>query len=76
MLVFFHAGHDIDKDLKVVILQKLENGNSQALNYFEDRWMCTLQSLSPDGINRDTNGYAKEMYTCFKRIICNQKLQQ
>ena len=71
----FHKDHDLDTDLRVTILQQLENDNSLERTYHEDRWICRLQTLAPNGINQDTNGYAKEMYCCFQRSLnsANQK---
>jgi len=63
----FHKDHDLDTDMKVVILQQLKNGNKDLREYYEDRWICRLQSLAPDGINNDIHGYAKEMYSCYQR---------
>lgn len=63
----FHNNHDVDKDLGVVILERLKVDNAEARKYYEDRWVCKLQSLQPQGINVDTGWYAKEMYACYQR---------
>ena len=65
----FHTDHDVDKDLGVVILEKLQVETSEARKFYEDRWICKLQSFQPDGINVDVGAYAKGMYTCFQRSM-------
>ena len=64
----FHKNHS-DGDMEVLILQSgLEKSKAQR-EYFEDKWICRLQTLQPTGININTNQYAKDMYTCFGRSI-------
>lgn len=64
----FHKNHS-DGDMEVLILQSgLEKSKAQR-EYFEDKWICRLQTLQPTGINIHTNQYAKDMYTCFGRSI-------
>lgn len=65
---FHKNGHDFEKDLGVVILEQLsKDSSSQALKHYEDRWICKLQTMQPNGINVDVGWYAKEMYTCYQR---------
>ena len=65
----FHKNrHDFEKDLGVVILEQLQkNSTLQMRRYYEDRWICKLQTMQPNGINLDVGWYAKEMYTCYQR---------
>ena len=56
-----------EQDLEVKILQSGIQSN-QERELLEDKWICRLQTLSPTGINRSTKQYAKDMYTCYKKI--------
>ena len=62
----FHVNHDIDNDMDVTILQSNINETAARL-YFEDKWICQLQTLQPTGINAEVNAYAREMYECFAK---------
>jgi len=64
----FHNDHNIETDMGVVVLQQLKDDNPHARIHFEDRWICRLQSLQPKGINLDVGGFAREMYSCYKRF--------
>ena len=37
--------------------------------FYEDRWICLLQTLQPKGINKDIHPYAQAMYKCYKDIL-------
>ena len=56
-----------DEDMEVMILQTGLQTKEER-EYHEDKWICLLQTLQPDGINRDTHQYAKDMYKCYERI--------
>ena len=60
--------HDINTDLEVIILQQLQTDGIRAREYYEDRWICRLQSCQPHGINLELHPYGKEMYACFQRV--------
>ena len=65
---FHKHQHDFEKELGVVILEQLpKNSTSQVRKHYEDRWICKLQTMQPNGINLDVGWYAKEMYTCYQR---------
>ena len=61
----FHKNHQ-DGDMEVMILQTGLQTKEER-EYHEDKWICLLQTLQPDGINRDTHQYAKDMYECYDR---------
>ena len=65
----FHEGHDLEDDLKVFILEQLQENNSQLRERCEDRWICRLQSLQPNGINSDIGVFGKELYSCYQRCF-------
>jgi len=35
----------------------------------EDKWVCLLGTLTPYGLNVDTNLFAKEMYTSYQKVL-------
>ena len=61
----FHADHK-EEDMEVLILQSNIASNTQTLEFHEDKWICTLQTLQPTGINKDVHQYAKDMYAAYK----------
>ena len=66
----FHTGHE-EGDLKVMILQTGLSESEDQREYFEDRWMCRLQSLQAkdsSGLNKDINIFGREMYQCFSKL--------
>ena len=65
---FYQDDHDFDKDLEVLILQSGLSKSRAQREYFEDRWICRLQTLQKTGINRKMNKYGKEMYSAFSNI--------
>jgi hypothetical protein len=58
--------HTID-DMEVMILQTGLSSEAERL-FFEDKWICRLQTLQPTGINIDINQYAKNMYTSYGKM--------
>ena len=62
-----HKDHQLDNDLKVMILQS-GLPNAAERKYFEDRWMCKLQTLNPTGMNTDCGAYTNEVYTSWKAV--------
>ena len=69
----FHENHSIDDDLDVIILQSnLLNQNERI--HHEDRWICRLQTLQPNGINADGGNYVKEMYTIHTHAALQRNL--
>ena len=61
----FHRNHDPEEDMEVYILQTGLKTEAER-EFFEDRWICRLQTLQPLGINKETHFYASDMYSCFK----------
>ena len=61
----FHLNHDPEGDMEVYILQTGLKTEAER-EFFEDRWICRLQTLQPLGINKETHSYASDMYNCFK----------
>ena len=68
----FHKDHKLE-DMEVTILQTGLSKSRMQREYFEDRWICKLQTLQDTGINKDTHQYAKDMYQCFARISDNNE---
>ena len=65
----FHENHDVD-DLRVMILQTGLSKSEEQREFYEDRWICRLQSLkehNSSGINKNKKFYAKEMYELFNK---------
>ena len=63
-----HRDHELEKDLEVFILDygihKLEDRKR-----LEDKYICKLQTLHPNGMNSDIGPYAKEMYKCWSSAL-------
>ena len=63
----FHPNHDPEKDMEIFILQTgLKTVEER--EFYEDRWICRLQTLQPTGVNKDIHPYAQAMYKCFKDL--------
>ena len=41
--------------------------------FYEDLWICRLQTLQPKGLNSEIGSYAKEMYSCYTNILNNKE---
>ena len=66
----FHKDHT-DGDMKVMILQSGLNKSNEQREFFEDKWMCRLQSMQANnssGMNKNSKLYGKEMYECFNKL--------
>ena len=37
--------------------------------FFEDKFICKLGTLSPNGLNADTHQYAKDMYSSYRNLL-------
>ena len=65
-----HKNHDLEKDLEVYIIDygipKLEQRE-----HLEDKYICKLQTLHPQGLITRIGPYAKEMYKCWTSVITN-----
>ena len=58
-----HAhNHDFEKDVEVVILKQGFKSSAER-KFFEDKFICILGTIAPNGLNVDMGNYAKEMYT-------------
>ena len=65
---FHRKKHDPEKDMEIFILQTgLKTVEER--EFYEDRWICLLQTLQPKGINKEVHPYAQSMYKCFKDIL-------
>ena len=63
-----HAmGHDFDKDIEVMIL-KQGFKSTEERKFFEDKFICQLGTLSPEGLNKDLDHYAREMYDLHQHL--------
>ena len=63
----FHPNHDPEKDMEIFILQTgLKTVEER--EFYEDRWICRLQTLQPTGVNKDIHPYAQAMYKCCKDL--------
>ena len=65
---FHQNDHFFDKDLEVLILQSGLSKSRAQREYFEDRWICRLQTKQKTGINQDIKQYARDMYMSFSKI--------
>ena len=66
------TNHDINNSLKVQILQ--DNLPNKAMRkFYEDLWICRLQTLQPTGLNTEIGAYAKEMYSCYTKALTTHK---
>jgi len=65
--IFDHK-HDFDRDIELYILQEnLPLLGERTLQ--EDKWVCLLGTLTPTGLNVDTNLFAKEMYSSYQKVL-------
>ena len=57
---------DFDKDLRVSILQQNVVGSRTFRELQEDKWICKLQTISPNGMNMKLHDYGKTFQNIFK----------
>ena len=62
----FHQDHDISSDMRIQILQSGIRSLPER-EFYEDKWICRLQTLQPTGMNMETHHYAREVYQCHKK---------
>ena len=60
----FHENHNLSDDLYVTILEN-NIKTEAAQRYHEDKWICKLKTLAPNGLNTEIGDYAKEMYNFY-----------
>ena len=66
----FNKDHK-DGDMKVMILQSGLSESQEQREYYEDKWICRLQSLQhsqSSGINKSIKIFGKEMYESFGKL--------
>ena len=56
----FHENHNLSDDLNATILEN-NIKSAAARRYHEDKWICKLKTLAPNGLNTEIGDYAKEM---------------
>ena len=60
--------HDFEKDIEVIILkQKLKTAAER--EYFEDKFICSLGTGAPDGLNSDMHSYGTDMYRIHQQVF-------
>ena len=57
----FHESRNLNDDLNVTILQN-NIKTAATRRYHEDKWICTLKTLAPHGLNTKIYDNGKEMY--------------
>ena len=60
----FHESHNLSDYLNVTILEN-NIKTAAAQRYHEDKWICKLKTLAPNGLNTEIGDYAKEMYNFY-----------
>ena len=60
----FHKNHNLCNDFNVTVLQS-NIKTAAARRYHENKCICKLKTLYPDGLNTEIGGYAKEMYNFY-----------
>ena len=60
----FHKNNNLNDDLNVTILQN-NIKTAAARRYHEDKWICKLKTLAPNGLNTENGDYPKEMYNFY-----------
>ena len=64
---FHDSQHDFERDLEITIL-KAGFKSMEERKQYEDKYICLLGTLSPDGINGDCGNYAREMYNLHQNM--------
>ena len=62
------SDHDFEKDIDITIL-KSDIPTVNQREFFEDKFICKLGTLSPNGLNADTHQYAKDMYSSYRNLL-------
>ena len=53
--------HDFESDIEVTILKQNFRSTAER-KYYEDKFICLLGTIAPNGLNLEMGNYAKEMY--------------
>ena len=69
-----HGTHDTENDLEIFILDHgiPELGKGK---FLEDKYICKLQTIAPNGMNVDMGSYAKEIYSSWTTALKSQSPQ-
>ena len=59
--------HDFEKDIEITILKRGFKSSDER-KFFEDKMVCQLGTLVPDGLNEKLGAYAKEMYKIHQEL--------
>ena len=60
--IHFHSDHKLEDELEAMTLRANLNTKPEQL-FYENYWICRLQTLQPSGINADGGTFVKEMYS-------------
>ena len=60
----FHDSHDLNDDLNVTILEN-NIKTASARRFHEDKWICKLKTVAPNGLNTEIGDYAIEMHNFY-----------
>ena len=60
----FNENHNLSNDFNVTLLQS-NIKTAAARRHHENKCICKLKTLYPDGLNTEIGGYAKEMYNFY-----------
>ena len=61
--------HDFEKDIEITIL-KQGFKSAEERKFYEDKYICSLATYYPDGLNEKLGNYAKEMYALHQKLNC------
>ena len=60
--------HNFERDLEISILKK-DVSTLGLREYYEDKFICKLGTLQPNGLNVDLNQFGKDMYASFQKLL-------
>ena len=60
--------HNFERDLEISILKK-DVPTLGLREYYEDKFICKLGTLQPNGLNVELNQYGKDMYASFQKLL-------
>ena len=60
-------GHDFDKDIEFLILKQGFKSKEER-KFYEDKIICKLGTLIPEGLNKDLDHYGREMYDIHQHL--------